>query len=188
MRLPVKYNFRNGSLRLLLFFCFVILCFASCATQTMTETKTGPHVPVIERYFCPATIRSGDVLKFFLSGKDDAGDLGYIAVDIWHQGAGEDTSPYIILPAKYRERVSGYVYLFTPQSVLFGETIKISVALVDRAGNRSNTVSQTVYFGNTPPPVCPPGWEEECNKPLGPIRILLRPFQQPGFATVPPPL
>lgn len=171
---------------LLLGCSFFLLC---CAPKlSTTGSKAGPHAPVIERFFCPSVIRSGDVLKFFISGKDEGNDLGYIAVDVWHMGAWEESAPYINLPDRYGHELSGYLYLFTPQVVMFGETIRVSVTLIDKAGQRSNTVSQTVYFGDKPPPDCPAGWEQECNAPLGPINVVLRPFQQGGFSIVPRPL
>jgi len=164
-----------------LFSC--ILFSLSCSprlTLAEAELKYGPHPPVVERFYCPATIRSGDMLKFYISAKDEDGDLAYIHVNVRQMGAGEESVPYMKVRRDNRAHTAGYLYMFTPPAVLFGETINVSVAVMDQAGHRSGAISQDIYFGNESPPDCPPGWEKECNNPLGFVPVFLRPFQEKG--------
>lgn len=166
---------------------FYALLFSSSCSPRLTlaeaELQYGPHSPLIERFYCPTTIRSGDTLKFYISARDEDGDLAFIDINLRQLGGGEHSAPYIRVRKENRAFTSGYLYMFTPPVILFGETIHVSAAVIDRAGHRSNTVSQDVYFGNEPPPRCPPGWEKECDNDLGFISIFLRPFQNQGIFT-----
>lgn len=166
-----------------LFCC--LLCFSACRQLTLPEAelKYGPHAPIIERFFCPSTISSGDTLKFYISARDEDKDLAFIDVNVRQFGAGEHSAPYISVRKQDGAFASGYLYMFTPPVILFGETIHVSVAVIDRAGHRSDTVSQKVYFGDKSAPECPPGWEKECEKDLGHISIFLRPFQDQSIFT-----
>ncbi len=162
---------------------YCILFLASCSPQLTLaerELKYGAHSPVIERFYCPAMIRSGDTLKVYISAKDEDADLAHIDVNVRQLGLGEQSAPYINVRKENRASIAGYLYMFTRPAILFGETINVSVAVIDQAGHRSSPVSQDVYFGDKPPPDCPPGWEKECDKALGFIPILLRPIRDQG--------
>jgi hypothetical protein len=177
--MALKKKYLSFAIACCLFFC--ILSSLSCSprlTLAEAELKYGPHPPVVERFYCPAAIRSGDTLKFYISAKDEDGDLAYIHVNVRQMGAGEESVPYMKVRKDNRAQVAGYLYMFTPPAVLFGETINIAVAVIDQAGHRSGDVSQDIYFGNESPSDCPPGWEKECNDPLGFIPVFLRPFQE----------
>ncbi|MDD5154051.1 MAG: hypothetical protein PHR03_05240 [Desulfovibrionales bacterium] len=160
---------------------FCILSSLSCSprlTLAEAELKYGPHPPVVERFYCPAIIRSGDTLKFYISAKDEDRDLAYIHVNVRQRGAGEESVPYMKVHKDNRAQVAGYLYMLTPPAILFGETINVAVAVIDQAGHHSGDVSQDIYFGNESLPDCPPGWARECNNPLGFIPVFLRPFQE----------
>lgn len=163
-------------------FCCILFLESCSPRQTLPEAelKYGPHPPVIERFYCSTTIRSGDALKFYVSAKDEDADLAYLHITVRQMGVGEESVPYIGVRKDNRARVSGYIYMFTPPTVLFGETINISVAVLDQAGHRSNTVSQDVYFGDKPPRERPPGWGKECDHDLGFIPVFLHPLQDRG--------
>ncbi|MDO9462738.1 MAG: hypothetical protein Q7J61_02910, partial [Deltaproteobacteria bacterium] len=98
-----------------LFSC--ILFSLSCSprlTLAEAELQYGPHPPVVERFYCPAIIRSGDTLKFYVSAKDEDGDLAYIHVNVRQRGAGEESVPYMKVRKDNGAQVAGYLYMLTP--------------------------------------------------------------------------
>ncbi|MFH1146652.1 MAG: hypothetical protein V1736_02980 [Pseudomonadota bacterium] len=166
----------------------LLLLLTSCIPRSLpakTEAVSASHPPVVERYYSPDVVRSGDVLRFFVTAADEDADMSNIAIEFWQMGVGEQFAPYIRIPEGQREHLNGFLYMRTPPptSNLFGERIRISAWIIDKAGNRSKTVSQEIYFGNeSATPVCPPEWENACENPLGPIRVDLRPFQERGVS------
>ena len=167
----------------------LLLLLMSCMPRSLPakpEAISASHPPVMERYYSPDMIRSGDVLRFFITAQDENADMSNIAIELWQMGVGEQFAPYVRIPEAQRKHLNGFLYMRTPPptSNLFGERIRISVWIIDKAGNRSKTVSQEIYFGNrSAEPICPPEWKDACENPLGPIRVDLRPFQERSFST-----
>jgi hypothetical protein len=124
---------------------YVLLGLVSCTVHTR-ETREAGKPPVVEKIFAAKVISTGDPWKVYIKASDPEGDMNMFILDI-HQASSLN---YLGISRKNRERLSGYLLMYTNQiwllDYLFTRDIKLTVIVEDSEGNRSQAFTLPLSF------------------------------------------
>ena len=104
--------------------------------------------PVIEDYYAVKSIRPGKTWNVYLKGKDEDGDMKYIAATLHEAGAGYDTAE-TFLKGENRAEFAGYLFLEIPADMTLLEdmdNLSMKIFIRDWAGNESNAIDLPLTF------------------------------------------
>ncbi len=139
--------------------------------------------PVIEDYYAVKSIRPGKTWNVYLKGKDEDGDMKYIAATLHEAGAGYDTSE-TYLKGENRAEFAGYLLLETPPDMTLLEdmdNLSMKIFIRDWAGNESNAIDLPLTFVEHETHESIPGkFQDAAKNRLGAIDIDIRSSQERG--------
>ena len=131
------------------FIMAMLALISSCATGPKVEPGSGSP-PVIDEYYASPTANYSKNWKIFIKAHDPDGDMWQVRFKIdqpyvlYHDNMG-----YSFLPKRAQKTMDGYFYMLTPfQRLPEGSVdLTVSVTLMDRARNTSQTIKLPLSFG-----------------------------------------
>jgi hypothetical protein len=141
------------------------------------------HAPVIEGYYAVNSVRPGETWNVYLKGKDEDGDMKYIAATMHEAGAGYDTSE-TFLKGENSAEFAGYLLLETPADMTLLEdmdNLSMKIFIRDWAGNESNAIDLPLTFVEHETHESIPGnLQDAAKNRLGAIDVDIRSSQDRG--------
>ena len=153
--------------------CLVVLL----APAGQTETKGKP--PTITFSYAQEKIRQGEIWRIYIAVEDPDGDMSKIVCTI-EQTGGYGYRPSITQLKKGMERkFAGHLALYSnSHSSFWGMRLQLTLTVLDRAGNESETVVFPLEFNGEPMKPLPSDMANDLNQRIGNVTIDL--FRREG--------
>ena len=134
--------------------------------------------PVILDYYAAPVIRVGDNWKIFLRGRDEDGDMKYIAAELYQAGVGFDRVNITFLKEADQAEFAGYLVLpFPVDTSFFGDRFDMKILVRDQKDNRSDAVTLPLRIGHWTHEEVSEKWEKAADNRLGIIILDLESSQ-----------
>jgi hypothetical protein len=161
--------------------------FFLCGNGLAASPEKEKHAPVITKAYMADQARFGDVLKIYIEAEDFQGDMMRIATQASQNGFGGYATDFIVLKPQYRKQFKGFLR-FNTHSVRASflpewTQLKLTISVIDRAGNESREVVLPVELISSRTPVgsLPEAFNDKDLPKIGTIMIdLVNPVAQAG--------
>jgi hypothetical protein len=161
--------------------------FFLCGNTLAASPEKEKHAPVITKAYVADQARFGDVLKIYIEAEDPQGDMMRIATQASQNGFGGYATDFIFLKSQYRKQFKGYL-TFNTHSVRASflpewTQLKLTLSVIDRAGNESREVVLPVELISSRAPVgsLPEAFADKELPKIGTITVdLMNPVAQAG--------
>jgi hypothetical protein len=161
--------------------------FFFCGNGFAASPEKEKHAPVITNVYVTDQARFGDVLKIYIEAEDPQGDMMRIATQASQNGFGGYATDFIFLKSQYRKQFKGYLRFNTHSaraSFLPEWTqLKLTISVIDRAGNESKEVVLPVELisSRAPSGPLPDAFNDKDLPKIGTVMIdLLNPVARGG--------
>jgi hypothetical protein len=180
---------RKGRVEFLLFSWLMVVLAGCAGTPGKSGESSSPAakppmppkaIPVITQSFASSQIAPGKNWKVYLKASDADGDMKEIAATVQQPGVGTYPVSFTRIAEKYRQELSGYVYLIVPLlDGLDNLGMTVTIQIRDRSGLSSQPLNFPLSIGFLAQQELPPPGVFEEND-LGPILVDLHPIPGGG--------
>ena len=154
-----------------IFLATLLLVFQTLPQFEQAQAGEKGQPPELLGSYAVKEVHPGQTWNIYLKAKDVDGDMKYIVAVLFMAGEGSYPTSEIWLKGEHRSEFAGYIFLHTPMDgtlVADMDTLKVSIFIRDRAGNKSQTVKLPLSFvpGRTPEKI-PAQWQQAAKHQLG---------------------
>ena len=154
-----------------IFLATLLLVFQTLPQFEQAQAGEKGQPPELLGSYAVKEVHPGQTWNIYLKAKDVDGDMKYIVAVLFMAREGSYPTSEIRLKGEHRSEFAGYIFLHTPMDgtlVADMDTLKVSIFIRDRAGNKSQTLKLPLSFvpGRTPEKI-PAQWQQAAKHQLG---------------------
>ena len=133
-------------------FSLILILPLIALRQGWTQTKQGPHAPVIIHTYAEDRGPYGIIWKIYMEAEDTDADMDYIVVVVNQPGQGSYPPDRILLDPRHRNHLKGFLQWNTfsskAGSLDEGTRITVRISIIDKLGNESKEAVFPFTFGS----------------------------------------
>jgi hypothetical protein len=156
---------------------FILGCTGLQLGPRVSQQEMGSPPVILDHYAAPV-IGVGDNWKIFLRGRDEDGDMKYIAAELYQAGVGFYRVNFTFLKEANQAEFAGYLVLPFPRDYsFFDDRFDMRILVRDQKDNRSEAVTFPLRIGHWTYEEVSEKWTKVADNRLGIITLDLESSQ-----------